>query len=81
MAYAKPPFPGPRQNLAYLAHYTHRIAISHNRVLCLEGEKKVPTWRDRAHGDHQRRMRLDAHEFLRRFFLYKLPDGFVRIRT
>lgn len=81
VAYAKPPFSGPRKVLEYLARYTHRIAISNHRLLRLEGEEVVFTWRDRAHDDRQRTMRLHAHEFLRRFLLHVLPDGFVRIRS
>jgi hypothetical protein len=80
VVYAKPPFGGPRQVLDYLSRYTHRIAISNLRLLRLEGEEVVFTWRDRAHGDRRRTMRLHAHEFLRRFLLHVLPDGFVRIR-
>jgi hypothetical protein len=60
---------------------THRVAISNHRRLRLEGEEVVFTWRDRAHGDRRRTMRLHAHEFLRRFLLHVLPDGFVRIRS
>lgn len=67
--------------LSYLARYTHRIAISNERLLRLEGDHVVFTWRDRAHGDRRRTMRLHAHEFLRRFLLHVLPDGFVRIRS
>jgi hypothetical protein len=81
VVYAKPPFGGPRQVLDYLSRYTHRIAISNHRLLRLEGDEVVFTWRDRAHGDRQRTMRLHAHEFLRRFLLHVLPDGFVRIRS
>ena len=81
VVYAKPPFGGPRQVLRYLARYTHRVAISNDRLLRLEGEQVVFTWRDRADGDRVRTMRLHAHEFLRRFLLHVLPDGFVRIRS
>lgn len=81
VVYAKPPFGGPRKVLAYLARYTHRIAISNHRLLRIEGEEVVFTWRDRAHGDRQCTMRLHAHEFLRRFLLHVLPDGFVRVRS
>jgi predicted RNA-binding Zn-ribbon protein involved in translation (DUF1610 family) len=81
VVYAKPPFGGPRKVLAYLARYTHRVAISNHRLLRLEGEQVVFTWRDRAQGDRQRTMRLHAHEFLRRFLLHVLPDRFVRIRA
>jgi DNA-directed RNA polymerase subunit RPC12/RpoP len=81
VVYAKPPFGGPRQVLAYLSRYTHRTAISNHRLLGVDGEEVVFTWRDRAHGDRRRTMRLHAHEFLRRFLLHVLPDGFVRIRS
>jgi hypothetical protein len=81
VVYAKPPFGGPEKVLAYLARYTHRIAISNHRLLRIEDEDVVFTWRDRAHGDRQRTMRLPAHEFLRRFLLHVLPDGFVRVRS
>jgi hypothetical protein len=81
VVYAKPPFGGPETVLAYLARYTHRIAISNHRLLRIEDEDVVFTWRDRAHGDRQRTMRLPAHEFLRRFLLHVLPDGFVRVRS
>ena len=75
VVYAKPPFGGPRQVLDYLSRYTHRIAISNDRLLRLEGNHVVFTWRDRADGDRRRTMRLHAHEFLRRFLLHVLPDG------
>jgi hypothetical protein len=81
VVYAKPPFGGPEKVLAYLARYTHRIAISNHRLLRIEGEDVVFTWRDRAHGDWQRTMQLPAHEFLRRFLLHVLPNGFVRVRS
>jgi hypothetical protein len=81
VVYAKPPFGGPRQVLDYLSRHTHRVAISNHRLLRLEGDEVVFTWRDRAHGDRQKTMRLHAHEFLRRFLIHVLPDGFVRIRS
>ena len=81
VVYAKPPFGGPEQVLIYLARYTHRIALSNHRLLRMEGDFVVFTWRDRAAGDRVRTMRLHGHEFLRRFLLHVLPDGFVRIRA
>ena len=69
------------QVLDYLARYTHRVAISNERLIALEGDQVVFTWRDRSHGDRRRRMRLHAHEFLRRFLLHVLPERFVRIRS
>jgi hypothetical protein len=80
VVYAKRPFAGPGQVLAYLSRYTHRIAIS-NRRLVAQGHGRVTfTWRDYAHGAAQKRMTLDAAEFIRRFLLHVLPDGFQRIR-
>lgn len=77
---AKPAFGGPLQVLRYLGRYTHRVAISNHRLLAFDGERVTFRWRDYAHGNKSRLMTLDAVEFLRRFFLHILPDGFVRIR-
>lgn len=74
------PFAGPEQVLAYLSRYTHRIAISNRRLVALDESHVAFTWRDYAHGRAQKIMRLDGHEFLRRFLLHVLPDGFQRIR-
>jgi hypothetical protein len=80
VVYAKPPFGGPEQVLAYLGRYTHRIAISNERLLdCQNGEVRF-RWRDRAHGNKTKVMRLPAEEFIRRFLLHVLPKGFMRIR-
>jgi Putative transposase/Transposase zinc-binding domain len=80
IVFAKRPFAGPAQVLAYLSRYTHRIAISNRRLTALDDTSVAFSWRDYAHGGTQRIMRLHAHEFLRRFFLHVLPDGFQRIR-
>jgi putative transposase/transposase-like zinc-binding protein len=80
IVYAKRPFAGPEQVLAYLARYTHRIAISNRRLVALDDSHVAFTWRDYAHGSTKKVMRLEAHEFLRRFLLHVLPDGFQRIR-
>jgi hypothetical protein len=80
VVYAKPAFGGPMQVLRYLGRYTHRIAISNHRLLAFDGEHVTFRWKDYAHGGKQRKMRLAAAEFLRRFFLHVLPKGFVRIR-
>ena len=66
--------------LAYLSRYTHRIAISNRRLVALDDSHVAFTWRDYAHGKAQKIMRVDAHEFLRRFLLHVLPNGFQRIR-
>jgi hypothetical protein len=78
--YAKPAFNGPMRVLTYLGRYTHRVAISNHRLLAFDGERVTFRWKDYAHGGKQRKMTLDATEFLRRFFLHILPKGFVRIR-
>jgi len=80
VVYSKPPFGGPEQVLAYLARYTHRVAITNQRLLRLEGDHVAFTWKDYAHGGVQREMSLPAGEFIRRFLLHVLPDRFVRIR-
>ena len=80
VVYAKRPFGGAEHALRYLGCYTHRVAISNNRLLALEDRAVVFRWRDSAHKNKKRRMRLTLHEFLRRFLLHVLPGGFVRIR-
>ncbi len=80
VVYSKPPFAGPEQVLRYLARYTHRIAISNDRLESMEHGKVTFRWRDRAHGNQSKCMTLDAGEFLRRFLLHLLPPGFMRIR-
>jgi hypothetical protein len=66
--------------LRYLGRYTHRVAISNHRLVSFNGERVAFRWKDYAHGKRQRVMTLTAMEFLRRFFLHILPQGFVRIR-
>lgn len=80
VVYAKPAFGGPQKVLRYLGRYTHRIAISNHRLLAFDGQRVTFQWKDYAHGGKQRKMTLEATEFLRRFFLHVLPKGFVRIR-
>ena len=78
--YAKPPFAGPEQVLAYVARYTHRVAISNNRLLDSDEGKVRFHWKDYRNGNRQKTMTLAADEFIRRFLLHVLPDGFQRIR-
>ena len=78
--YAKPPFAGPEQVLAYVARYTHRVAISNNRLLDIEHGKVRFHWKDYRNGNRQTTMTLAADEFIRRFLLHVLPEGFQRIR-
>ena len=80
VVYAKPPFGGPEQVLKYLARYTHRVAISNQRLVALEDGEVQFHWKDYAHEGGQKTMTLKAIEFIRRFLLHVLPSGFVRIR-
>jgi hypothetical protein len=80
LVYAKRPFAGPEQVLAYLARYTHRVAISNHRLTAIEEGHVTFTWRDYRQGGRIKPMTLTPHEFLRRFLLHVLPDGFQRIR-
>jgi len=78
--YAKPPFGGPAQVLAYLGRYTHRVAISNHRLLSLQDGKVNFNWRDNRNGQLRSTMTLSADEFIRRFLLHVLPRGFQRLR-
>lgn len=82
VVYAKPPFGGPQQVIDYLGRYTHRVAISNNRLEGVENDQVVFRYKNyRSHGRHKsRRMSLPAEEFIRRFLLHTLPPGFQRIR-
>ena len=80
VVYAKPPFGGPKQVLAYLGRYTHRVAIANSRLLSLADGNVRFTWKDYRHGAKTQSMALEAGEFIRRFLLHTLPDGFHRIR-
>ena len=80
IVYAKPPFGGPEQVLEYLSQYTHRVAISNNRILAYEDHQVTIRYRDYADGNRIKEMTLDGQEFLRRFLLHVLPERFVRIR-
>jgi hypothetical protein len=78
VVYAKPPFGGANHVLNYLARYTHRVAISNQRLVALSDGNVTFRWKDYAHGNQQKLMTVE--EFLRRFLLHTLPRGFVRIR-
>lgn len=80
ITYCKKPFKGPEQVIEYLGRYTHRVAISNNRILKVEGGKVTFKWRDYRDNNKQKIMTLDAMEFIRRFLLHVLPNGFMRIR-
>ncbi|SFE74333.1 Transposase zinc-binding domain-containing protein [Sulfitobacter brevis] len=82
VVYAKPPFGGPDAVLAYLSRYTHRVAISNTRLVSADAETVSFRWKDYRikSGDRQKVMRLATPEFIRRFLIHVLPDGFHRIR-
>ena len=80
VVYAKPPFGGPERVLAYLARYTHRTAIANSRLVAVADDEVAFTYRDYRRAGRERVMRLAPHEFIRRFLLHVLPDGFHRIR-
>ena len=80
VVYAKRPFGGPEQVLAYLGRYTHRVAIANSRLVSVTDTAVTFRWRDYRHHGKAKVMTLDAQEFIRRFLLHTLPDGFHRIR-
>jgi Putative transposase/Transposase zinc-binding domain len=80
VVYAKPPFAGPKQVVDYVGRYTHRIAISNQRILDIENGHVKFTWRDYRDHNQPKIMTLSADEFIRRFLLHVLPSRFHRIR-
>jgi hypothetical protein len=80
VVYAKPPFGGADHVLNYLARYTHRVAISNQRLVAFENHRVSFRWKDYAHGGKNKIMTVPADEFLRRYLLHVLPEGLVRIR-
>ena len=80
VVYAKRPFAGPKQVLAYLARYTHRVAIANSRLISLSDGKVTFRWKDYRQDGKPKLMTVAASEFIRRFLLHTLPDGFHRIR-
>jgi hypothetical protein len=81
VVYSKRPFGGPQHVLHYLGRYTHRVAISNHRLISFSDGQVTFRWRDSAHHNEQKLMPLALDEFLRRFLLHLLPEGFVRIRN
>ena len=80
VVYAKPPFAGPKQVLSYLGRYTHRVAISNDRILQVDDKQVTFSWRD-YHQDYKQMITsMKGTEFLKRFSLHILPPGFTRIR-
>src|SRR3982751_4399959 len=80
VVYSKRPFAGPEQVLAYLGRYTHRVAIANSRLTRLAGGEVSFSWKDYRHHGKTKVMTLAAGEFMRRFLLHTVPDGFHRIR-
>jgi hypothetical protein len=82
VVYAKPPFGGPEAVLAYLSRYTHRVAIANSRLVSADADTVAFRWKDYRikSGDRLKVMRLATDEFIRRFLIHVLPDGFHRIR-
>jgi predicted Zn-ribbon and HTH transcriptional regulator len=80
VVYAKKPFGSPQTVLDYLGRYTHRVALSNDRILNVQNGRVTLSYTDRKDGDRKKALPLEAHEFIRRFLLHVLPDGFMRIR-
>ncbi len=80
VVYAKPPFGGPAQVLSYLGRYTHRVALSNDRLVKMEDGEVTFRWKDYRRDDRPRTMTLEATEFMRRYLLHVLPTGFQRLR-
>ena len=80
VVHCKAPMGSPEDVIEYLARYTHRVAISNDRLVRLQGGQVVFRWRDRTRHNKVRLMTLEAGEFIRRFLLHVLPDGYVKIR-
>ncbi|MBM2802504.1 MAG: family transposase, partial [Deltaproteobacteria bacterium] len=80
VVYAKKPFGSPQTVLDYLGRYTHRVALSNDRILAVQNSQVTLSYRDRKDGNRKKTIPLEALEFIRRFLLHVLPDGFMRIR-
>ena len=80
VVYAKPPFASAQHVVSYLGRYTHRVALSNDRLVAMREGTVAFRWRDRRQGNRPRVMTLAANEFIRRFLLHVLPTGFMRIR-
>lgn len=80
VVYTKQPFNGAEQVIEYLARYVHRVAISNQRIVKVEGDQVSFKYRDRKDGNQEKLETLPVHEFLRRFMLHAVPKGFQRIR-
>ena len=80
VTYAKQPFGGPEQVLEYLGRYTHRVAITNNRIVAIDNDSIQFRYRDRSDDNKQKELTLSPDKFIRRFLLHVLPHGFTKIR-
>ena len=80
VVYSQPPFGGPVKVLDYLARYTHRIAITNDRLISMSNGRVTFSLKNYRRNGKRETMTLDAVEFIRRFLMHVLPNGFVRIR-
>ena len=80
IVYSKPSLAGPKHVISYLGRYTHRIAISNDRIVAIDGDRVLFRWRDYRDASKLKTMSLEATKFIRRFLLHCLPSGFMRIR-
>jgi len=80
VTYCKPPFENPSKVIQYLGRYTHRVAISNNRILALEDGNVTFRWRDYSDDNKVKTLTIPAVEFIRRFMLHVLPKGLRKIR-
>jgi hypothetical protein len=80
VVYCKPPLKNPEKVMDYLGRYTHRVALSNDRLVKLEGDQVTFRWRDSADNNKIKLLTLEVFEFIRRFLLHVLPDHFVKIR-
>ena len=80
VVYCKPPFKRPEDVIDYMGRYTHRVAISNDRIVDIHSGQVTFKYRDRGDNDKIKYMTLDAFEFIRRFLLHVLPDGFMKVR-
>ena len=81
VVYAKPPFGGPAQVLAYLARYTHRAAIANSCLVAIDKDEVAFTYKDYRRNGRRKVMRLKSQEFIRRFLLHVLPEAFIKSAT
>jgi len=80
VVYCKPPLKEPHKVMDYLGRYTHRVALSNDRLIKMEGNRVTFRWRDSADNNKIKSLTLETFEFIRRFLLHVLPDQFVKIR-